>query len=52
MGPSLKSTQIWLFMEEKTQETAEEDPDYIELFPKSREVAFVKGVSDPYTYII
>jgi hypothetical protein len=43
---SPKGTQLWLFMEAKKRETAEKNPAYIDLFPKSREVAFVDGVSD------
>ncbi|KAF4467511.1 peptidase M16 inactive domain-containing [Fusarium albosuccineum] len=47
MDPSSpESTQLWLFMEAKKRETAEENPDYINLFPAIREVAFVKGMSD------
>ena len=33
-------------MEAKKCETDEKSPDYIELFPKTREVAFVTDVSD------
>lgn len=47
MDPSsLESTQLWLFMEANKRETAEENPEYIELFLAIREVAFVNGVSD------
>lgn len=47
MNPTFpRSTHFWLFMESKERETAQKNPDYIELFPKDREVAFVTDVSD------